>query len=142
MRSGKRLTGHDETPRTESRAMGEFASVLESAPFWPRCSPEWAVGGESPAIRGLADSGRLNLRHDRAKNELGRLVLTLVKLLHELLEKQAIERIEHGTLMAAEVERLGLTFMYQAREIDRLREAFGLEDEDLNIDLGPLGKLL
>jgi hypothetical protein len=76
------------------------------------------------------------------KNGLGQLVLTLVKLLHELLEKQAIRRIEAGSLTELEIERLGITLMKQAQEIDRLRRAFNLEDEDLNIDLGPLGKLL
>ncbi len=72
---------------------------------------------------------------------LAQLVLTLVKLLHELLERQGIRRIEGGTLTEAEIERLGLTLMRQAREIERLRQEFGLEEEDLNIDLGPLGKL-
>ena len=66
----------------------------------------------------------------------------LVKLLHELLEKQAIRRIEAGSLTEPEIERLGITLMRQAEEIEKLRQAFHLEDEDLNIDLGPLGRLL
>ena len=65
-----------------------------------------------------------------------------MKLLHELLEKQAIRRIDAGSLSDEQIERLGLTLMGQTREIERLREAFGLEEEDLNLDLGPLGKLL
>jgi hypothetical protein len=69
------------------------------------------------------------------------LVLALVKLLHELLERQGLRRMEAGSLTEAEIERLGLTLMRQAREIERLREEFGLEEEDLNLDLGPLGKL-
>ena len=76
------------------------------------------------------------------KNGLGQLVLTLVKLLHELLERQAIRRIEAGSLSDQQIERLGLTLMRQAQEIERLRKEFGLEEEDLNLDLGPLGKLL
>ena len=84
----------------------------------------------------------MNLKQDDVKNGLGQLVLTLVKLLHELLEKQAIRRMESGSLSENQIERLGLTLMRQAQEIERLRKEFGLEEEDLNIDLGPLGKLL
>jgi hypothetical protein len=84
----------------------------------------------------------LNLDANNAKNGLGQLVLTLVKLLHELLERQAIRRIEAGSLSDPQIERLGLTLMRQTQEIDRLRKEFGLEEEDLNLDLGPLGKLL
>ena len=89
-----------------------------------------------------ASPGRMNLKQDDVKNGLGQLVLTLVKLLHELLEKQAIRRMESGSLTGNQIERLGLTLMRQAQEIERLRKEFGLEEEDLNIDLGPLGKLL
>lgn len=88
------------------------------------------------------EPGRLNLDQDSVKNGLGQLVLTLVKLLHELLERQAIRRMESGSLTEAEVESLGMTMMIQAQEIDRLRREFGLEESDLNLDLGPLGKLL
>jgi hypothetical protein len=91
---------------------------------------------------GVRSAGRVDLDPDSAKNELGQLVLTLVKLLHELLERQAIRRIESGHLSDVEIERLGVTLMRQAREIERLREVFSLEEKDLNLDLGPLGKLL
>jgi hypothetical protein len=79
---------------------------------------------------------------NREKNGLGRLVLTLMKVLHELLKRQALRRIEGGALTPAQMERLGVTLLNQAREIERLRDSFGLPDEDLNLDLGPLGKLL
>jgi hypothetical protein len=69
-------------------------------------------------------------------------VLTLVKLLHELLERQAIRRMEAGSLSDDDIENLGITLMKQAEEIDRLRKEFNLDEEDLNLDLGPLGKLL
>jgi hypothetical protein len=85
---------------------------------------------------------RLNIDEAKIKNGLGQLVLTLIKLLHELLEKQAIRRIDAGSLDEEEIERLGVTLMLQAREIDRLRQLFNLEEEDLNLDLGPLGTLL
>lgn len=85
---------------------------------------------------------RISLDPESVQNGLGQLVLTLVKLLHELLEKQAIRRLEAGGLSDEQVERLGMTLLRQAEEIARLREVFGLRDEDLNLDLGPLGKLL
>jgi Gas vesicle protein K len=59
-----------------------------------------------------------------------------------LLERQAIRRVEAGSLSDQQVERLGLALMQQSQEIERLRKEFGLEEEDLNLDLGPLGKLL
>lgn len=104
---------------------------------------EMQAGPSCPSTpRALGHPGRMNLKQDDVKNGLGQLVLTLVKLLHELLEKQAIRRMESGSLSENQIERLGLTLMRQAQEIERLRKEFGLEEEDLNIDLGPLGKLL
>ncbi|AKJ01655.1 putative gas vesicle synthesis protein [Archangium gephyra] len=85
---------------------------------------------------------RLSLDEGKLKNGLGQLVLTLVKLLHELLEKQAIRRMEGGSLSDEELERLGTALMRQSEELERLRLEFGLTEEDLNLDLGPLGKLL
>jgi hypothetical protein len=85
---------------------------------------------------------RLSLDEGKLKNGLGQLVLTLVKLLHELLEKQAVRRMEGGSLSDEEIERLGLALMRQSEEIERLRVEFGLTEEELNLDLGPLGKLL
>jgi hypothetical protein len=84
---------------------------------------------------------RLNLDPESVKNGLGQLVLTLVKLLHELLERQALRRIDAGSLTEDEIERLGLTLMRQAEEIQKLRKVFNVDEEDLNLDLGPLGKL-
>jgi len=120
-----------EGPVVESEAVEDFARVMR--PVARRAAP---------LASDAAEAGRLNLRQEDVKNGLGQLVLTLVKLLHDLLEKQAIHRIEAGSLTEPEIERLGVTLMRQAQEIDRLRRAFNLEDEDLNIDLGPLGRLL
>ena len=89
-----------------------------------------------------ASSRRMNLDPDKKKNGLAQLVLTVVKLLHELLEKQAIRRIDAGGLTDEEIERLGFTLMRQSEEIARIAREFGLECDDLNLDLGPLGKLL
>ena len=85
---------------------------------------------------------RLNLDAHNVKNGLGQLALTLVKLLHELMERQAIRRMDAGSLSEEQIEQVGLTLQRQAEEIERLRVVFGLEEDDLNLDLGPLGKLL
>ena len=94
------------------------------------------------ARRSHAGDRRITIDSENLKNGLAQLVLTLVKLLHELLEKQAIRRIESGRLREDDCERLGLTLMKQSEQIEKLREAFGLSEQDLNLDLGPLGKLL
>jgi Gas vesicle protein K len=73
---------------------------------------------------------------------LVQLVLTLVELLRQLMERQAIHRLDAGALTEAETERVGETLMLLERRMAELREHFGLKPEDLNIDLGPLGRLL
>jgi hypothetical protein len=85
---------------------------------------------------------RVNADRDSLEKGLAQLVLTLVEVLRQLMERQALRRIEGGSLSAAEVERLGETFMLLERRMEELKEEFGLEDDDLNLDLGPLGKLL
>ncbi len=106
-------------------------------------SPAISDFARTMALRGNgASSRRLNLDQEKKKNGLAQLVLTVVKLLHELLEKQAIRRIDGGGLTDEEIERLGFTLMRQSEEIRRISREFGLEEEDLNLDLGPLGKLL
>jgi hypothetical protein len=72
---------------------------------------------------------------------VAKLVLTLVEFLRQVLEHQAVRRMEGGTLSDEQVERLGLALMRLQQRVTELKDAFGLADEDLNIDLGPLGKL-
>jgi Gas vesicle protein K/Gas vesicle protein len=73
---------------------------------------------------------------------LARLVLTLIDLIRKLMEKQAIRRIDAGQLHADEIERVGDTFLQLDERMEQLKKTFGLNDEDLNLDLGPLGDLL
>ncbi len=113
------------------------AAIFELEPDERGAPWEEERGRVEPAAR-----RRLNLDADQVRNGLGQLVLTLIKLLHELMEKQAIRRMEAGALSEAQCERLGFTLMKQSEEIERLRSVFGLSPEDLNLDLGPLGKLL
>lgn len=70
------------------------------------------------------------------------LVLTVVELLRQLMERQALRRIDQGDLTDEQVENIGVTLMALEERMDELREHFGLTPEDLNIDLGPLGTLL
>ena len=87
-------------------------------------------------------SPRIALDPENVRKGLGQLVLTVVELIRQLLEKQALRRIEAGSLSDEEVERVGLTFLELNQQLTWLKKEFGLTDEDLNLDLGPLGKLL
>jgi hypothetical protein len=86
--------------------------------------------------------GRVNFDPDRPERGLAQLVLTLVEVLRQLMERQALRRMENGSLSEEEVDRLGRTFLALAERMDELKDVFGLEDKDLNLDLGPLGTLL
>lgn len=86
--------------------------------------------------------GRLNADPEKVERGLAQLVLTLIEVLRQLMERQAIRRVEEGTLDDDEVERLGQTFMQLERRMEELKREFGLRDEDLNLRLGPLGDLL
>jgi len=89
--------------------------------------------------RSLPD--RINAQPDSAAQDLGRLVLTLVEVLRKVLEHQAVRRMDSGTLSPEEIERLGLSLLRLSERMNELKAAFGLRDEDLDIDLGPLGRL-
>ena len=86
--------------------------------------------------------GRLDADPESVEKGLVQLVLTLVELLRQLMERQAVRRVEAGGLDDDDIERLGRTLMLLEDRMAELREHFGLEPEDLNIDLGPLGRLL
>jgi hypothetical protein len=85
---------------------------------------------------------RVELEPDDVGRGLGQLVLTVVELLRQLMERQAIRRVEAGGLTEEQEERLGLTLMRLAERMEQLKAEFGLADEDLNLDLGPLGRLM
>jgi hypothetical protein len=85
---------------------------------------------------------RIDADAETVAQGLAQLVLTLVELLRQLMERQALRRIEGGTLSDDEIERLGLAFKALAARMEELKHEFGLEDDDLNLDLGPLGDLM
>jgi len=85
---------------------------------------------------------RVNADREGLEKGLAQLVLTLIELLRQLMERQALRRIDGGSLTPDEIERLGETFMLLEERMEELKEAFEIEDEDLNLDLGPLGRLI
>jgi hypothetical protein len=86
--------------------------------------------------------GRWNAEPEEVRRSVMQLVLTLIELIRQLLERQAIRRMENGTLSADEIERIGQALMQLEATIKELAEQNGLDLKDLNLDLGPLGKLL
>lgn len=105
---------------------------------------EWdrAVFGEELERIDPGLSRRVNSDPENLEKGLAQLVLTVVELLRQLMERQAIRRIEGGTLSDEEIERLGRTFLGLAERMEELKDAFGLTDEELNLNLGPLGNLM
>ncbi|MEH7177676.1 gas vesicle protein K [Neobacillus vireti] len=85
---------------------------------------------------------RLPLDSNQVEQGLAKLVLTIVELLRQLMERQAMRRVESDSLTEEQIEELGLTLMRLEEKMDELKQIFGLENKDLNIDLGPLGNLL
>jgi hypothetical protein len=81
---------------------------------------------------------KIDIGGEKLRSGLAQLILTVIGLLRDLMEKQAIRRIEAGSLSDEEIERLGNTFMALKNELGKLTDYFKLEEEDLNFDLGPI----
>ena len=122
---------------------------MEPSPFDSPAPAEPEVETEHTAefvaeLRRVADRlpERVNIDAQSVEQGLAKLVLTLIELIRRLLEKQAVRRMEGGGLSAEQVEELGLALMKLEEKMAELKEQFGLQDEELNIDLGPIGKLI
>jgi len=96
---------------------------------------------ELERVRGLLPE-RVNVDPEGVEQGLAKLVLTLVEFLRQLLERQAIRRMDGGTLTDDEIERVGVALMRLEAKVTEMAEAFGLDPDDLNLGLGPIGKLL
>lgn len=92
-----------------------------------------AVAGQTP---------RWNADPEEVQRSVARLVLALVEFLRRLMERQAIRRMEADTLTPEEVEALGVALMKLEETVHDMASRFGIEPGDLNLDLGPLGKLI
>ncbi|MBI4492866.1 MAG: gas vesicle protein K [Chloroflexi bacterium] len=123
------MSASDATPRPlDQRLGGDLAALDDFAQELAR------LEGGLPR--------RINADQARVEQGLAKLVLTLLELIRRLLEKQALRRIEAGSLTEEQIERMGETFLKLEHRMAELKAAFGLEDEDLNLNLGPLGDLM
>lgn len=150
-------TAMEKTPR---RTQGTLATAFGPPDFRPRAGRELAAEPvptvSAPAserrpspltgdveLNEVATSlpERINADPEKVENGLARLVLTLIEVLRKVLEHQAVRRMEGGSLSEEEVERLGLALLRLNDRMQDMKGIFGLEDDDLKIDLGPLGRL-
>lgn len=125
---------------------------LESQPQLPsdsnRLSESLLRGGRRDSSDGgtngelIKIKPRTNIDPNNVEKGLAKLVLTLIELLRKLMEKQAIRRMEAGFLNASEIERMGTAFKRLEERMGDLKKVFALKDEDLNLDLGPVGQLM
>ena len=119
-----------EQARPERRnEAAELAAALGDTTPW-----------QAPRVKPL--DRRLAVDSDSVERGLASLVLTVIELLRQLMERQALRRVDLGDLTEEQVERVGATLMALEEQMTQLREYFGLAPEDLNLDLGPLGPLL
>lgn len=110
---------------------------MNDIPDASRATDDDPCGQRGPSLR-----QRIDADPESVERGLVALVLTLVELLRQLMERQALRRVDAGDLSDAQIERIGTTLMLLEEKMEELREHFGLTPEDLNIDLGPLGPLL
>ena len=105
---------------------------------------EAAVAGLKQQLENLADRAleRIDCTPETVEQGLAKLVLGLIELLRQLLERQAIRRMEGGTLTEQQIEEMGQALMKLEQKVHELAAQFDLKPEDLNLGLGPLGNLL
>jgi hypothetical protein len=101
-----------------------------------------SLRSELERVARRAQPPRWNANPEDARRSVVKLVLTLIELIRQLLERQALRRVDAGTLTAEEIEAVGLALMRLEETIRELGAQFDLAPEDLNLDLGPVGKLL
>jgi gas vesicle protein GvpK/gas vesicle protein GvpA/GvpJ/GvpM family len=126
--------------RARPAPIGQSGSTMESQVVESLDAPKDAAMAPLEAVaEGLPP--RLNTDPDKVENGLAKLVLTLIEVLRKVLEHQAVRRMEGGHLSDEEVERLGVALLRLNDRMQDMKGTFGLTDEDLQIDLGPLGRL-
>jgi hypothetical protein len=138
-----------EVPRTSAQTLSVGGSVPVSAASGSTMESQVVEALHAPRETGITPletvaenlPPRLNTDPDKVENGLAKLVLTLIEVLRKVLEHQAVRRMEGGHLTDAEVEKLGVALLRLNDRMQDMKGIFGLADEDLQIDLGPLGKL-
>lgn len=118
--------------RVNRRAVGQIAALPHKA----KSTPDY-----SQSIK-PSDGKRVVLDPENVEKGLAQLVLTVIELLRQLMEKQAVHRMDADDLTEAQIEKMGRTFMKLEEKVVELRDHFGLQADDLNINLGPLGNLM
>ncbi|WP_231496212.1 gas vesicle protein K [Nocardioides sp. URHA0032] len=114
---------------------------------WPFDDLPSLGGGRRPAMQAPDGprtllSQRLETDAEAVERDLMKLVLTIIELVRQLMEKQALRRVDEGDLTDEQVEGLGNGLMHLEQAMEDLKRRYGLTADDLNIDLGPLGTLL
>ncbi|MFD7056419.1 gas vesicle protein K [Streptomyces mirabilis] len=128
--------GERRLPSRADEVAEAAARAFRLLPAAPRdLDPPAGKGSRSPARRISSD-------RDTVERDLMKLVLTLVELLRQLMERQSLHRVDQGDLTDEQEERLGATLMLLHDRMSDLCAQYGLTMEDLNLDLGPLGTLL
>ncbi len=125
----------------------EFVTARPTVDKPKQLTPEEVAATVAELRRQLQSSAqapveRIDCNQETIEQGLARLVLGLIELLRQLLERQAIRRMEGGTLSDEQVEEMGLALMKLEAKIKEIADQFGLKPEDLNLALGPLGNLL
>lgn len=127
----------DRSPEPE-RLSGDLGQIEAFARELAQLRSGRAAGGASASVF----PRHIDANPQTAEQGLAKLVLALIDILRRLMEKQAVRRIEGGSLSDEEIERLGETFIKLEQRMEELKVIFGLRDEDLDLDLGPLKDLL
>jgi len=127
-------------PRPEPRPRASSGSTMESQVVDSLDAPRDAAVTPLETVAECLPQ-RLNADPDKVENGLAKLVLTLIEVLRKVLEHQAVRRMEGGHLSDAEIEKLGVALLRLNDRMQDMKGIFGLTDDDLQIDLGPLGKL-
>jgi hypothetical protein len=142
-RGGARVTVHDPDDgpyrvegRVERDILGELQSALDRTAEGAAPAPSEEEGGAASLRR------RIATEPDTVERDLIKLILTVVELVRQLMERQALRRVDQGDLSEDQEERIGMTLMLLEERMTELRERYGLSAADLNLDLGPLGSLL
>lgn len=132
------MTDQDPRPLNRPDYVADVAHVTEGAFRLRPVTPQ----DTAPAQAGARPAHRIASDPDTVERDLVKLVLTIVELLRQLMERQALNRVDAGDLTEEQEERLGATLMILHDRMEDLCARYGLTMQDLNLDLGPLGTLL
>ena len=131
-------TGRGASVDLEQRLRGDLDALADFA----RALSQEGARPQQGRLGGAALPERINADQSNVEEGLAKLVLALIDLLRQLLEKQAVRRIEAGSLTDDQIERMGETFMKLEQKMAELRTTFGLDEDDLTLTLGPLRDLV